>query len=256
VLRCLEQYPGAEVIIDYSRLKLDYAYGVLSDSSYYGLFLEILKNNKVEYKTVCSMHYGGMVIDNFYRLDQANRTNDPTSIIYRETRSYITNKDVVPDKVVYLSRTNYNNLESPRTDLKPGTLFKTAERIVNEKILEDYLRDNGVEIIVPEHFSSFQEQIDYFSKVKTIISVTSSGLTNSIFMKPESNVIEITTPLLISTFFNDGMWDAMDELHHLYELISFEKNHKRFSIPNQTRQAEDIVEYFKRNNILEAIGAL
>lgn len=257
VLRCLEENPGAEVVIDYSRLMLSDEHGVFSDSSYYNLFLEILKNNKVNYKTVCSAHYGGMIIDNFYKVDQYNRTNDSTSIIYRETRKYVKDESVVPYKVVYLSRTNYEALKKPRTDIKPGTLFRTAERIVNEKVLEDYLKLNGVEVVVPEHFSSFKEQIDYFSKVKTVISVTSSGLTNAIFMKPESNIIEITTPLLINTSLNsDSMWDAMDELHHLYELISFEKNHKRFSIPNQTRVAEDIVEYFKRNNILESIGAL
>jgi hypothetical protein len=256
VLTCLEENPGSEVIVDYSRLKLVEGYGVMSDSSYYNLFLEILKKNGVQYKTICSQHYGGMIVDNFYQLDQSNRTNNPTPIIYRETRDYVKNKDVVPHRVVYLSRTNYESLEAPRPDLKPGTLFKTGQRVINEKVLEDYLKENGIEIVVPEHFASFKEQIDYFSEVKTVISVTSSGLTNAIFMKPESNVVEITTPLLINTFFENGMWDAMDELHHLYELISFEKNHKRFSIPNQTKQAEEIVEYLKRNNVLKAVGAL
>jgi NADH/NAD ratio-sensing transcriptional regulator Rex len=52
------------------------------------------------------------------------------------------------------------------------------------------------------------------------------------------------------------MWDAEEALHHIYELISFEKRHKHIGITNDNRKAQEVIDYMIEHNfkgILEAL---
>ena len=56
-------------------------------------------------------------------------------------------------------------------------------------------------IYAPEKFKNFEEQINYFNEVKTLVAISSSGLANSLFMQPQTTLFELQTN--ITTYNND-----------------------------------------------------
>jgi hypothetical protein len=259
VLRHLEKYPETEIIIDHSSLRLNEKWYVDgNDISFYNFFLKMLTDKGVKYKEVCGKHHGGIIINNFYYKKGMDRINNSPDIIYNETRKYVKNNVSEPFRTVYISRANLLGRGADQEKLNPGTKFRHDSRINDEKRLEDFLSSMGVEIVLPESFKNFEEQMSYFDTVKTAISLTSSGLTNIIFMRPGSNVIELVTPLLINTRINEDtqMWDAEEALHHIYELISFEKHHKHISIANENRDAQEVIDYMVKHKFEGILKAL
>ena len=69
--------------------------------------------------------------------------------------------------------------------------FKNNNRIIlNNDELKEFLAKEGFKIIdLNKH--SFIEQISLFNRAKIIISIHGSGLTNVIFSKPKTKIIEI-----------------------------------------------------------------
>jgi hypothetical protein len=63
------------------------------------------------------------------------------------------------------------------------------KKVENEDEIEPIIKKYGFEIVSNEEFS-FLDQISYFSKAKYLISIHGSGLTNILFMKPGSSVLE------------------------------------------------------------------
>jgi len=70
---------------------------------------------------------------------------------------------------------------------RESNLFR---RNINEIDLQELLVRMGFEIVFPERIS-FREQIELFRSTTLLISQTGAGLTNMLFMKPESKVIEL-----------------------------------------------------------------
>ena len=91
-------------------------------------------------------------------------------------------------------------------------------------------------MLAPENLGSFEDQINYFYKTKTIFSVTSSGLTNSIFMQPGNNVIELQTPFETQMNVKGSL-----ELHsEIYSNLCYTKNHNYLAIPSETNSTKTI----------------
>ena len=59
----------------------------------------------------------------------------------------------------------------------------------NEEVI-NLLKKKGYQIIRPENLS-FKEQIDLFSNAKTIIGAHGAALTNIVFCREKTNIIEI-----------------------------------------------------------------
>jgi hypothetical protein len=250
LLRLLEEDPNLEVFLDYSFLHMD------SDKNFYDFLLKILKDKGVRYKEFDWQSLDSFVINNFYSLEGFERIDDSPNVVYRNTSRY-RDESVVPDKVVYLSRRNIG--DRPNLDgngMVDGLPYYDDNRIDDEPKLEKYLESLGVSIVVPEDFSSFQEQLAYFNTVKCVISLTSSGLSNSIFMQSGGTTIEFVTPLVIS------MWPAEDQpeknhgeisIHNLYNLIAYSRKHNHVSIPNKTRSADDLIAYIEETKIIQRV---
>jgi len=62
-------------------------------------------------------------------------------------------------------------------------------KIVNESEIESILIKHGFAIVNNEEYS-FLQQVSYFSKAKYLISIHGSGLTNMLFMRSGSSVLE------------------------------------------------------------------
>jgi hypothetical protein len=81
-----------------------------------------------------------------------------------------------------------------------GTEDKHAERIIEQRFLkledeiklEDYFVSKGYTVIDP-YDMTFNHQVDLFSRVTHVAAIRGSGLYNTIFCKPETNVFILDT---------------------------------------------------------------
>lgn len=164
--------------------------------------------------------------------------------------------DHTGNKKVYVSRKNVVDDRSFVGLVKPGLPFDKDFRIFNEHILEGFLRSIGFEVVYPEDFQSMEDQIRYFSEVEVLVSVTSSGIANAMFMKPGGAIVELTTTFLMMMSYEEtGMppYDAYESIHHIYNNIAYVLGHDYFAIPNYTRQAEDIRDRIINNKYLKEL---
>jgi len=179
---------------------------------------------------------------------------------------YVKEKDKIPFKKVYLSRRkvwrNINEKDIYEKGINLNLNSKksrprTEIRIFEEEKLENFLINFGVEIIHPEEFfkNNYASQIDYFYKTKTLISVTSSGLINQIWMQPNTNVIEISTSLMfVDNHLFDKDYDVINEyLQNAYKDFSYLKDQSYFAIANKDLQADTIINKIKNNKYVMSI---
>lgn len=146
-------------------------------------------------------------------------------------------------KKVYLSRKKV----VPKGDIgtfgeKPKDIFDFEDdvRMKEEDFLESFLLSKGFIIVYPEDFKSFKDQVLFFHDVKTLISSTSAGLINMLWMQPGGNVVELTTPLIAS---------GKQDIHAFYHSFAYVKDHTYISIANE-RDSAKIVNQFNHNPIL------
>jgi len=70
----------------------------------------------------------------------------------------------------------------------------------NEKELVDLLESKGFDVIDPQR-KSVVEQAEYFSNAKVIIAAHGAALTNAVFCKPGTRIIELHGPFTASCFW-------------------------------------------------------
>jgi capsular polysaccharide biosynthesis protein len=139
--------------------------------------------------------------------------------------------------------TDKNNLEVVSND----------NRLDNEEVLEQYFESLGYEIVCPDDFNSFQEQLNYMYSVKKLVSVSGSGLTNSLFMQPSQTVVELVTPLCIPLDDEDNPYKSIliEDLHHFYSTMAFKKHHKYVALNNQEKSASSIINQIEKDPSLK-----
>jgi hypothetical protein len=251
----LTQYeltPDAKFIIDITHLKdID----VLPE--HVKMIFKFLNNNNIDYRPVDLRSNNIMNINNLYyrNLDaESFALNAPAKKLYNFANQYVVDKNVKPSKKVYLSRKNFVNRDLSFF-IKGSLPYENDNRIDDEKKLEAYFFSLGFDIVYPDEFKTFEEQMQFFYNVKTVASLTSSGLTNACFMQPGSTVIEITTPLISFAKIGNGVTDSgsesQEELHHFYNAISTFMDHNYISIPNTSRESDHIIKKIENNKILK-----
>lgn len=152
--------------------------------------------------------------------------------------------EVKPFRKVFLSRSRVSiKPESALTDnIENNWMFgKGDSRLDNEELLESYFSSLGFEIISPETFKTFEDQLLFFSQTKTLIGVTGAGLWNALFMHDESKMIELTTPLLTQ---------GIEFVQNYYKCLAFVKNHTYLSITNM-RNSSDIISNIEKDRLLK-----
>lgn len=211
-------------------------------------FIDFLNFYGIKNEWFFTGEYDFIRLKNFYYKD--NRYGINTHQIQKFLLEYldpiIKNKNEKPFRKTYIARNDLMVEEKTVPLNNENKIFaKNNLRIINENLLIEYLKTKKFEIITPEEdFASFQDQINYFYSVKTIMSVTSAGLHNALFMQEKGNIIELITAL----YFNERT-----ELHDHYYCLSFLKNHNFIGIPNQTCDAQDIINLIENNKHLKQI---
>lgn len=66
----------------------------------------------------------------------------------------------------------------------------SRRRIINESEILEVLYDNGFEKVETENLS-FEQQIKLFSEAEFVVGVHGAGLTNLLFMQPNTNLLEL-----------------------------------------------------------------
>lgn len=170
-----------------------------------------------------------------------------SSFVFKEVYEYCgtkINRVERPKKIAYLARSKVK----PKSDFSifnnrdPDLLkIKNDLRVEDEEILIEYFQNKGYEIVYPEDFNSFEEQIKFFDDVKTMICSSGSGMANMMFMQPGNIVIELQTPVLIA---------GTQQVHPFYEGFAWAKRHNFITIPNERKSAE-IIEHFENKRLFD-----
>lgn len=253
IILAMELYPDAELIFDISAIKPS-----LNEQSwdFFKTFLTILRENNKKFTLIELSNYEIVYINNFSLIKFPYQSGLKADIVYDFFKQHVKDKKIKPHKKVFVSRTKVAS-KMPKQPF--GKLnFLTDERIDDHVMIENFFKDRGFEIIYPEDFDNFEDQLNFFYSVKTIASLTSSGLANSCFMQPGGEVIELMSPMLVNhpilrheeTVVSDSV---VVEIHSFYQHLCFLKNHLYIGIPNYSRSAQDVISYCNSNATIKEI---
>jgi capsular polysaccharide biosynthesis protein len=109
--------------------------------------------------------------------------------------------------------------------------------------MESYFSSLGFEIIYPEDFLNFNDQLIFFNEVKIIAGVTNAGLLNSIFMQPGGIVLELTVPLIVY---------GTEKIHHQYKGLADVKEHMYLSLFSM-RKVDDFIDKIENNKMIKEL---
>lgn len=190
-------------------------------------------------------------INNFYYTSYLNPiacAKTPTSEnIYNAVVGFVEKK---PTKKVYISR-KYMESSYPDIELTEASTRNTDrhKRIDNEEEIENFFKSYNFEILYPENsFDSLEQQIDYFKDVKTLVGLTGAGLTNSVFMQPETNLVEIASPIIFyNRIYSTSIVDFSEAQHFFYSKIAFERKLFYYTVNNIEKKSNIVIERIKHN---------
>lgn len=206
-------------------------------------FMQLLTNKGVKFQTVQITMKNPLRINNFKYFKEYPLLVSSVHNISNELLPFLSKEPAT--KKVFLSRKKFRTNRSDiaffaNEDLSNFT-FKNDIRLDSEDVVAHYFESMGFEIICPEDFVNMEDQIKFFSTVKTLASVTSAGIANCIFMPKNSKVIELTVPLIVG---------GTESVHDVYHGISFAKFHKYISIPSM-RKSKDIIDIIDSDDELK-----
>lgn len=250
----LEKHPDLEIIIHRpTPIPGDSLLGSYIASS----FLETLDAKGIKYSVYNLSEYNILEINNVYLFSNVNAPKDYASAVFNFFSDYVRNPGVTPHRDIFLSRRQMGNRTYP--SVPEWAWANHDNRIDNHDKIEEYFSSLGYEIIVPENLNSFEEQINTFYEARTLVSTTSSGLTNAVFMQPGQTVIELVTPLVVHVPNDDAstdqhfveQWRIQEELHHFYSLIALHKKHKFLMLGNKYRSSQEVMDQIEGDDFLK-----
>jgi hypothetical protein len=253
VLQAIKDYPDAELIVDISGVHKE-----ISDAEsyhFFKFFLDSLKDKKIDHRVVKLNDYDVFYINDFFLLKSPYIPMDRGERIFNYFLPYIKDSSTTPHKKVFLSRRKIEFAREEEIIDKNGNSLDSKKRMDDEVKLERFFISLGFDLVYPEDFSSFEEQLNFFYSVKTIASLTSSGLSNMVFMQPGGNVVEVVSPLVVAAINSDlGTYAPLNvEMHHFYKHLAYQKSHFYFAIPNQNLSMNELVAYVKANKWLKKL---
>lgn len=227
ILYLYKQNPSTVFIINISSI-----YGREDEATKIVDFLKLfLDDNQIQYKLVTNLDkitVNDVKILNEFTIKAITDVN-----MILEVREWvlknISKKDL---RKIYISRAKSN----------------TQKRIDDEERLERYLSDLGFYIFYPENSLSIYDQLAYFVDAEVVVSITSSGISNGLMMKPGSLLIELVTP-----FQFGGSFDGIDMLHQLYSALAYSIDLNYVGIPNKTKNVSDLINYIESNPKIKSL---
>jgi hypothetical protein len=222
-------------------------------NTYYELLFKILDFYNVSYELIdCNYNFKQAIkLSNFYTF-----TNGPIRSSMLESFDQVIDEiypelsNILPTRKVYLSRQktwipDFNNTpENTKHEDEDPYYF----RVLKERDLEKFLIDNGYEILYPENFKTIKDQIAFMRSVKELISATSSGLNNMLFMHPEQTIIELYSALPLGNLKNQEY-----HLHDHYHAIGYYKKMFYLSLALTSKSSEWIINKIINDKFLKGV---
>jgi hypothetical protein len=263
LLYLINQDNGIEVVIDTLSLSRNGPGTHIYDGA-----ISLLQGLGVTVTLVDFSKYNGITINNVFLLSYRRMPADKgyATNVFNAGLSLVKDKNVVPFRKVFLSRRMMGNRPA---DSKFSWLTVLHDnRIDNHDFIENYFRSLGYEVILPEEFSSLEEQVNFFYETAVLVSTTSSGLTNALFMQEGQTLIELQTPLVVhvpkevriatgnpeedfANYMPESI--AVEQLHYFYLGIAFQRGLKYLAINNLTRATKDIKSVIDGDPYLKAL---
>lgn len=159
-----------------------------------------------------------------FLLNGVDRSGEATKKIYLSRGKTLSNSPVL-ETVPEADREHL-----PVLDLQNKYIYANKSRMDDEESIEKYMESLGYEIVYAQDLTSFQDQLELFTKVKTVASITGAGLTSLIFMKPGGCVIEFLTPITTDRL----------SIHAHYYNLSYEMKQLYLAVPHE-RVAVDLI---------------
>jgi hypothetical protein len=261
IVYALQKYPDAELVIDVSDIR-----GNLGEKSwdFVGFFLKCLDDKKIKYTLVELSKFDVIYIDNFTLLSFPFHSGARLDMLAEFFNQYVTNPKEIPYRKVFVSRGKMPWRKD--TEHAENFSFKHDNRIEEHSKIDKVFEDLGFEIICPEDFQDFQEQLDFFHSVKTLASLTSSGIVNAVFMPPGGTVIEVVTPLITKSPVVSNQYltkhkidpsdyeidiNTVQEIHMFYHNLAFLRGHTYVGIPNYFRDSGKVRNFIENNEALK-----
>lgn len=229
------------------------------DWPYFKFLLKSLNDIGVRYEIYNNKNI--VYANNFSYIDKFCVTPGMISDIKSHFQKYVKDKNVKPFRKVYLSRRHIE--ERKYYWIKDGLSSSSDHRLYDHEKLENFMEENGFEVLIPEDkFDNFEDQINYMYEVDVLASLSSSGIANSLFMQPETSVVEFITtyPMSIGSpnFDSDEpipekSFHGTESIHHLYHTMSYVNNVCYFALPNYTRYSDGIIDKIKNNKNMRKI---
>lgn len=241
ILYAISLCPKHEIVIDVS----DIAGSLYADGSewdFFNFFVETLRSDGHVVRLVELKNYEIIYIDNFKVVSFIYESGQKSNLVYEFFKRKVSNPDAVASKSVLVSRAKMGKRDS----VAEGLSHTSDERMDDHEALEGYFASLGYDIVHAEKFQSFQDQLDYFYSVKTLVSLTGSGLTNAAFMQPGGTMFEIVTPLVVTVPFPYKQKDITDpfyvqEIHNFYKNLAYYQQHTYACVQNPSRKIEDFM---------------
>lgn len=249
VIRMAEEFPDATFIFDYSHV-----FKEGTGKTFVPFTKKVLDLLGIENYFINNDLLPGVIVNNFIQVNTGELNVTHNNVItaarlYAEAAEVRSN--VVPFRTVYLSRRNITNRNYQSLD--DGLSSKEDCRIYSEPVLEKYLSGLGVQIVAPEDFETMDDQVRFFYETKTLISTTSSGLANALFMQDNTKIVEFATtmPFILSGTLGDS--EGEEQLHHIYRHLAYLTNKEYISVPNYSRQAVDLIGIIEESELLQKV---
>lgn len=218
-------------------------------------FYCFLKENNIDHVFLDAAVHENLIVNNFYNANALFNQPIPNPIekISKSFSKYIRTANATPSKKTYLSRNKVNVQLFEFKDQDVDSVNKMVTRVHDEKSLEAYFKSKGFDVVCPEDFSSFEEQINYFNNVKTLVSLSGGGSLNCIFMQPQTTVIELTTYLTTPSIdeFSDGKF--IESHHHFFSSVCHEKDIFYHSVKNEEKLSKKIIDKLESNKHIMGI---
>lgn len=252
ILKVHRLYPDITFILYIKQLK-----HIKSDTFLEVLFdcLDSLGVKYIDVRTPSEEEYSPVYkISNFLTTDKTWRDIHATLTLkdieyaasYLKSRYIVDTEKVKPFRRVYLSGKFSTEIFGW---VDTDNSYRNDVRLYKEEKLRKFFMDAGYEYVNPEQkFSTIAEQIRFMSEVSVLASVSSSGLTNALFMQPGGKVIEVVAEIVVPKGPNGPFVSTRQSIPFEYHPLSFIMGHTHLMIPTN-RDADVAIEKLKAAGI-------
>lgn len=189
-----------------------------------------------------------IVVDNYIEIDRHTTrvSMEEFSYVMQLLKKYLgLDLEIKPFRKVYLSRKKVSVRTIQKNDERSSLPFFDDQRLLDEEVIEEFFLANGFEIVCPEDFESFESQAKYFNEVKVLVSLSSSGIGNSMFMQTNTDILELVTSFFVESFVQNGgdytSWPVLEVLHGQYGPLAYTLNQNYARVPNYDRSPVSLI---------------